>query len=80
MTMNDPRRPRGQYFRDGDNNRIGRAIAALVAVGVLGFIWIRTDRTATNAPPITTGQGNLDGRPTAPPESPPSPDTPNLQR
>jgi hypothetical protein len=82
MTMNDPRRPSGRYFRDGDNSRIGWAVAALVAVVVFGFVWIRSDHTtvATNPPPMTTGQGNLDGKPTAPPERPPSPDTPNLQR
>jgi len=57
-----PTPPRAQYFRDGDNSRIGWVVTALVIVAVLALFWNSSDSTnmaSHDAPELqTTGQGN----------------------
>ena len=57
MTIDDLRRPGEQYYRDNNNSRRGWAMAALVAVGLFGFVWGLSSRD-TSDPLGTTGQGN----------------------
>jgi hypothetical protein len=72
---NDPRRPGEQYSPDNDNTRMGWATAALIAVGLFGFVWGLSSRDTIIFDPLaTTGQGNSVGSL----ETPAAPTTPNL--
>ena len=62
MIMNDPRMTRSPYVRTRGSTGIGWAIAAVVALALIGvFAWTMSDNTTVatrdNAPVATTGQG-----------------------
>jgi hypothetical protein len=82
MSMNDLNRPHS--VRNRDNSGIGWAVAAGVAVLLIGAVWMWSNRdhtVANSSSPITTGQSTQQRAPVFPapivPNQTPNPSTPS---